>query len=1133
IDMDDNSEWVEIIEPKTKERVFANLESGICSRLPPIGAKVRRSRDFVDHWWQLLDNKSGKYYYYNVDRQETVWTRPRSDPKILIIPVAKLQSCAFVSPEKKTSNIDASTQTSISPNLVTIGTQTAPIHTTDTNNSHGDVQSNSDIKAKRSSNSSYSFTSRAVEFLGKYGRSETICFEPRQSKERNAKSAVIDASWMKRHQRITSPIFSSNEPQVSAQHRTTKTNQRISFNNDTTINRTNPKADNPNNAKLSTKSNRSDQEQVKGPSSSLTNYLVGEARAMGIALVSDDEECNDDEFASEDDYALDDDDLEDEAISQYEDVVNSDERCDESWQSSTSSHDDGENQLNKKSCSNLKNDTKERNPHRKDDEKDRLPKVGFSGRVAQLKAKFNSTSLDKSSSQTCSSQSSNRSLDNDPIKSEDQGQVKKKGSPYLRNRSGRCSASEKFSGSDLRLNPLEDSNTNLSESPTKTGLNYENSHLDLSSKQSDVSSDFTSDFGSLSINENSDTGSQPPLHPKVFKKESPSIPARPTKKETSEKVSNEKGKRFNVAQSFKDQCLDQSIDEHSLPFYTECPSEQQLRQVSALSTLPRQKKQNHNNRNRNRSHDNDHIKEGCESPSGKSIKNQMNSMQTLEGSSSLSSTGLLSEFSRSKSSRGSNFSVESFARENLRHQRAGPIFFKRKVKWSRKMITWTPCPIKQPMITSLATNLHDDAVTSFKLILQFMGDRKVPMTKKFRQIIAQERSDDRKHNDDRMKLSVGIRDQLALDLITMGCTKLPLRDEIYVQLARQVTQNPQAHSTEWGLILMAILLSYFSPSSKFSPFLLTFLENFEDHSIGRDVCLRRLDKRIQSNWTTYCRRPANIKEISMVRMSITRWPNHCGVFGEHIERLMRLQATSPFLKTLQLPWILTILTEKLLECGGAKIEGIFRCAADCDLIAQLKLEIDCLDFRRITDSAQVRSLFSNVVDPHVIATLLKLFFRELPNSIFSCQLYDTCLKAAQEGAVVCCRIVMDQLPPINKLIIGYLIRFLQVLASEENVANTKMDTSNLSMVWAPNLLRSDSVTSLTTINADPNSVQAHINGAIKQIAVSTSNTHLDNSARHDNLSQSQNIVFEKTRQEMQFLRLLIENLDTSFVTGIV
>lgn len=67
--------------------------------------------------------------------------------------------------------------------------------------------------------------------------------------------------------------------------------------------------------------------------------------------------------------------------------------------------------------------------------------------------------------------------------------------------------------------------------------------------------------------------------------------------------------------------------------------------------------------------------------------------------------------------------------------------------------------------------------------------------------------------------------------------------------------------------------------------------------------------------------------------------------------------------------------------------------------------------------------------------------------------------------------------------------FIQVFAQPVNVSRTKMDVNNLAMVMAPNCLRCQS--------DDPR------------------------------------IIFENTRKEMSFLRLLIVHLDTSFIKGLI
>nr|XP_006819095.1 PREDICTED: rho GTPase-activating protein 39-like [Saccoglossus kowalevskii] len=85
--MAERLEWVEIIEPRTKEHMYANLTTGECVWDPPPGVKVKKTDD--NQWWELFDQNTSRFYYYNATSQKTVWHRPQNCD---IIPLAKLQT---------------------------------------------------------------------------------------------------------------------------------------------------------------------------------------------------------------------------------------------------------------------------------------------------------------------------------------------------------------------------------------------------------------------------------------------------------------------------------------------------------------------------------------------------------------------------------------------------------------------------------------------------------------------------------------------------------------------------------------------------------------------------------------------------------------------------------------------------------------------------------------------------------------------------------------------------------------------------------------------------------------------------------------------------------------------------------
>ncbi|CAF4042157.1 unnamed protein product [Rotaria magnacalcarata] len=196
------------------------------------------------------------------------------------------------------------------------------------------------------------------------------------------------------------------------------------------------------------------------------------------------------------------------------------------------------------------------------------------------------------------------------------------------------------------------------------------------------------------------------------------------------------------------------------------------------------------------------------------------------------------------------------------------------------------------------------------------------------------------------------------------------------------------------------------------------------------------------------------------------------MFGATLEEVMAMQRTR--FPERRLPWIQTILSEEVLRLNGAQIEGIFRVPGDLDGVNALKVKCD---------QWQLPSL----EDAHLPASLLKLWYRELAEPLIPSIFYEQCILNC-DIPDTCIRIV-NSLPDINRAVLTYLIRFLQVFAAAENVVITKMDVNNLSMVFAPNILRCD--------------------------------------------SEDAKVIFENARKEMLFIKVLILNLDTNSIEGVI
>jgi hypothetical protein len=141
----------------------------------------------------------------------------------------------------------------------------------------------------------------------------------------------------------------------------------------------------------------------------------------------------------------------------------------------------------------------------------------------------------------------------------------------------------------------------------------------------------------------------------------------------------------------------------------------------------------------------------------------------------------------------------------------------------------------------------------------------------------------------------------------------------------------------------------------------------------------------------------------------------------------------------KVPIILPFLADGILALGGTKSEGIFRVPGDGDSVSELKLRID-------------RGYYTldGVDDPHILASLFKLWLRELCDPLIPEEMYNECISAREP--VDCVRIV-ERLPTINRRVVLFVISFLQLFLEERIQTTTKMTPANLALVMAPNLLR--------------------------------------------------------------------------------
>eukprot|EP00090_Calanus_glacialis_P003765 TRINITY_DN12798_c0_g1_i1.p1 TRINITY_DN12798_c0_g1~~TRINITY_DN12798_c0_g1_i1.p1 ORF type:complete len:1185 (-),score=141.46 TRINITY_DN12798_c0_g1_i1:1321-4875(-) len=421
-----------------------------------------------------------------------------------------------------------------------------------------------------------------------------------------------------------------------------------------------------------------------------------------------------------------------------------------------------------------------------------------------------------------------------------------------------------------------------------------------------------------------------------------------------------------------------------------------------------------------------------------------NTGSTLSVSASIHSTlsaGTLTDF-------------ENFAASNLNIQKKG--IFRKKMSL-KDVLSWQAESISKPLTFVNEKNLKKEALAVFKMVQIYMSDRKA-------------------------KVGMTIN-SVAQDIVESGFGNANLRDEIYIQLCKQISDNPRRESLRRGWELLAICLAFFPPSETFFPYLLGFIQKHRDPNmdfpdVGRwpihvqishyaGICNKRLE-RIGVGGRLSPKKPT-LEDIDQSRLQIFR-PSMFG--GTLLETLAIQKDKFP---SRRLPWILTTLTEQILALNGLGTEGIFRIPADFDEVMSVKCRFDQWEMGVCSDA-------------HVPAALLKQWLRELyipliPDDNF----YNDAIRVGDDPNLAVS--LVQRLPELHRFVLTYLIRFLQLFARSDIVTVTKMDASNLSMVFAPNFLRCPS----------PDPI----------------------------------VIMENTRKEMAFVKTLIHSLETSSAEGVL
>ncbi|XP_018516689.1 rho GTPase-activating protein 22 isoform X2 [Lates calcarifer] len=168
-----------------------------------------------------------------------------------------------------------------------------------------------------------------------------------------------------------------------------------------------------------------------------------------------------------------------------------------------------------------------------------------------------------------------------------------------------------------------------------------------------------------------------------------------------------------------------------------------------------------------------------------------------------------------------------------------------------------------------------------------------------------------------------------------------------------------------------------------------------------------------------------------------------GIFGQRLEDTVQYEKKfGPRLAPLLVEQCVDFIRER-----GLDEEGLFRMPGQANLVKELQEAFDCGD----------KPLFDSNTDVHTVASLLKLYLRELPEPVIPFSKYEDFLTCAQllakdeEEGVQELGNQVSTLPLPNYNLLKYICKFLDEVQS--HCSENKMSVQNLATVFGPNILR--------------------------------------------------------------------------------
>lgn len=181
--------------------------------------------------------------------------------------------------------------------------------------------------------------------------------------------------------------------------------------------------------------------------------------------------------------------------------------------------------------------------------------------------------------------------------------------------------------------------------------------------------------------------------------------------------------------------------------------------------------------------------------------------------------------------------------------------------------------------------------------------------------------------------------------------------------------------------------------------------------------------------------------FAQCEMSLRRNPSAkpCGVFGLKLSHVLKKEKRN-------IPFLISSCVREV-EKRGLQELGVYRVSGSASDLQKLKRVFE-------TNPYEAEQLIKEI-DIHSVTGILKLYLRELPEGLFTDELYPKFLEAFStsdaEGKSEGLLNLFNSLPDANKTIVIYLIDHMVKIVKEE--AENKMSLQNVATVFGPTLLR--------------------------------------------------------------------------------